>query len=84
MQTERQKRRVKAIADFEGLISRGITGKKISRGELNVRMGFSDTRMHTIRTNPLKVTFEEVGKLSDILGIPEEEFHEVLRNVPRG
>lgn len=75
--------RDKAFGEFEGLLVSGMKSERIDRGELNRRMGFSDTRMRTIRSNPLKATFEDIGKLSDILGIPEERFHEVLRNVPR-
>lgn len=75
--------RDKAKARFEALITEGLIGEDLTRGELNKRMGFSDTRMRTIRNNPLKATFEDIGKFSDILGIPEERFHEALRNVPR-
>lgn len=76
-------RRDEAIAGFEGLLTQGMKKSRLKRGQLTERMGFSQTRMRTIRDNPLKVTFEEIGRFSDILGIPEEEFHSVLRNVPR-
>ena len=75
--------RDEAKARFEGLLSEGMGKSHINKGQLQERMGFSQTRMRTIRDNPLKTTFEEIGKLSDILGIPEERFHEALRNVPR-
>ena len=83
MPRTRANKRDICIAKFEALLTEGLTQNRLTRRELTERMGFSQTRMRTIRNNPLKITFEEVGQLSDILGIPEESFHEILRNIPR-
>jgi transcriptional regulator with XRE-family HTH domain len=75
--------RAKARAKFEGLLKEGMELKRLTYEELAHRIGVSRPTLNRMRNDPTGLTFAQVGLISDITGIPESAFHEVLRNVPR-
>ncbi|MBE6709021.1 MAG: hypothetical protein E7578_07265 [Ruminococcaceae bacterium] len=75
--------RDKKIARIEGLIKTGLSQQRLTYGDFCERMGFSKTRLTTIRRDPWAMELREIVKAARILGLTEYDFLSILMDIPK-
>lgn len=75
--------RDKKIARIEGLIKTGLSQQRLTYGDFCKRMGFSKTRLATIRRNPWRMELCEIEKAARVLGLTEYDFLSITMDIPK-